>query len=84
MLSKFPRVKLFFDTVEGRPGVKKWVASEQRKKVREAPTPLRTASLLTTLTQTHKPVAAHGLPLGAKCPQAGRGRQVPVALHLCP
>jgi glutathione S-transferase len=32
-LDKFPRVKLFFDTVGARPKIKEWVDSEQRKKL---------------------------------------------------
>lgn len=42
VLSKYPRVKLFFDTVEGRPGVKKWVASDQRKKLMAFPSVVKT------------------------------------------
>ena len=37
ILSRFPRVKLFFDTVECRPGVKEWIESEQRAKLMAFP-----------------------------------------------
>mmetsp|Transcript_22808 Transcript_22808/g.47309 ORF Transcript_22808/g.47309 Transcript_22808/m.47309 type:complete len:255 (-) Transcript_22808:12-776(-) len=33
ILEKYQRVKLFFDTVGARPGIKKWVESEQRTKL---------------------------------------------------